>query len=92
VEQIDQSYDLSLHPKTYQQLILHVLGKDQMPTFKCGEKVRIIDGRKESYTSFTIKDIKKGKDGTVLYLLKSQEDSALRLYYESKETLLERIS
>jgi len=63
-----------------------------MSTFKRGEKVRIIDSRKESYNSYTIKDIKKGKDGTVLYLLKSQEDSALRLYYESKETLLERLA
>lgn len=63
-----------------------------MPTFNRGEKVRIIDNRKESYSTFTIKDIKKGKDGTILYLLKSEEDSALRLYYESKETLLERVS
>lgn len=90
--QIDQSHDLSLYHMTHQQLILHVLGKDQMPTFKRGEKVRIIDDRKESYTLFTIKDMKKGKDGTVLYLLKSEEDSVLRLYYESKETLLERIA
>jgi hypothetical protein len=63
-----------------------------MSVFRRGEKVRIIDGRKESYTTYSIKDIKKGKDGTVLYLLKSQEDSVLRLYYESKETLLERIA
>lgn len=77
---------------TYQQLLPDIFVKDQMATFKRGEKVRIIDNRKESYTTFTIKDIKKSKDGTVLYLLKSQEDSALRLYYESKETLLERIA
>lgn len=63
-----------------------------MSVFRRGEKVRIIDRRKESYTTYSIKDIKKGKDGTVLYLLKSQEDSVLRLYYESKETLLERIA
>ena len=63
-----------------------------MATFKRGEKVRIIDNRKKSYSVFTIKEIKKGKDGTVLYLLKSQDDSALRLYYESRETLLERVS
>jgi hypothetical protein len=63
-----------------------------MSVFRRGEKVRIIDRRKESYTTYSIKDIKKGKGGTVLYLLKSQEDSVLRLYYESKETLLERIA
>ncbi len=62
-----------------------------MSVFRRGEKVRIIDRRKESYATYCIKDIKKRKDGTVLYLLKSQEDSVLRLYYESKETLLERI-
>ena len=77
---------------TYQQLITEVLVKDQMATFKRGETVKIIDNRKKSYTTFTIKDIKTSRDGTVLYLLKSQEDSALRLYYESKETLLERIT
>ena len=76
---------------TYQQLLPNIFVKDQMATFTRGEIVRIIDNRKQSYTTFTIKDIKKSKDGTVLYLLKSQEDSALRLYYESKETLLERI-
>jgi len=64
--------------------------KNEMPTFKRGEKVRIIDGHKKSYTTYIIKDSKKGKNGTVLYLLKSQEDSTLRLYCESKETLLER--
>ena len=76
---------------TYQQLLPNIFVKDQMATFTRGETVRIIDNRKQSYTTFTIKDIKTSKDGTVLYLLKSQEDSALRLYYESKETLLERI-
>lgn len=77
---------------TYQQLIPIVFVKDKMATFKRGETVKIIDNQKKSYTTFTIKDIKTSKDGTVLYLLKSQEDSALRLYYESKETLLERVT
>ena len=41
---------------------------------------------------YIIKDIKKTRNGGILYLLKSLEEKpVLRLYYEHKESLLERI-
>ena len=62
-----------------------------MSTFKVGEVVRIIDSLKRSYLTYAIKQIKKSRNGAVLYLLKSRDESVARLYYESKESLLERV-
>jgi hypothetical protein len=62
-----------------------------MPVFNRGERVRIIDQDKNSSMVYRIKDMKKVKNGGILYLLKSlEENSVLRLYYEDRE-LLERI-
>lgn len=63
-----------------------------MSVFSRGERVRIVDSKKEYDKVYRIKDMKKTKDGGVLYLLRSlEEDSVLRIYYEDKESLLERI-
>ncbi|TBR11024.1 MAG: hypothetical protein EPO62_02375 [Candidatus Nitrosotenuis sp.] len=63
-----------------------------MSVFSRGERVRIVDSKKEYDRVYRIKDMKKTKDGGVLYLLRSlEEDPVLRLYYEDKESLLERI-
>lgn len=59
--------------------------------FKSGERVRItsVDEPKKIYK---IKKIKAIRKGGILYLLKSLEkNSILRMYYEDKKLLLERI-
>jgi len=64
-----------------------------MSTFNRGERVRVIEPERDSDKIYLVKDIKKIKSGGVLYLLKSLEEKpVLRLYYENKESLLERIS
>jgi hypothetical protein len=63
-----------------------------MSVFSRGERVRIVDLEKESGKIYRIKDMKKTKDGGILYLLRSlEEEPVLRLHYEGKESLLERI-
>jgi len=63
-----------------------------MSVFNRGERVRIIDPEKNSNTVYRIRDMKKIRRGGILYLLKSlEENPVLRLYYENKESLLERI-
>jgi len=63
-----------------------------MPTFNRGERVRLTESEEEDKI-YIIKDMKKVRKGGFLYLLKSLvEDSVLRLYYEDKQSLLERIS
>lgn len=63
-----------------------------MSVFSRGERVRIVESERESDKIYRIKDMKKTKDGGILYLLKSlEEDPVLRLHYEGKESLLERI-
>lgn len=61
-----------------------------MSVFKSGERVRIIEDNESKV--YKIKKIKKVKRGGILYLLKSlEENSVMRLYYENKKLLLERI-
>ncbi|HYL67282.1 MAG TPA: hypothetical protein VEU72_09080 [Nitrosopumilaceae archaeon] len=63
-----------------------------MPVFNCGERVRIIEPEKKSSAVYRIRDMKKIRNGGTLYLLKSlEENPVLRLHYEGKEALLERI-
>jgi len=63
-----------------------------MSVFNRGERVRIIDPEKNSNTVYRIRDMKKIRMGGTLYLLRSlEENTVLRLYYENKESLLERI-
>jgi len=57
--------------------------------FKNGDLVRIIDSEENSNLTHTIKKIKKSKDGTILYLLKSEMSPITLLYYESEKSHLE---
>jgi hypothetical protein len=62
-----------------------------MLTFNRGERVRLTGSEEDKI--YIIKDMKKIRKGGVLYLLKSLEkDSVSRLYYEDRQSLLERIS
>ncbi|MFZ0184170.1 MAG: hypothetical protein WBV92_02155 [Nitrosotalea sp.] len=61
-----------------------------MSVFKSGERVRIVEDNESKV--YKIKKIKKIRKGGILYLLKSLEkNSVMRLYYENKKLLLERI-
>ena len=61
-----------------------------MSVFKSGERVRIVEDNESKV--YKIKKIKKVRNGGILYLLKSLEkNSVMRLYYENKKLLLERI-
>ena len=60
-----------------------------MPAFKPGENVKIIDSEKDSNLIYNIKKIKKSKDGTTLYLLKSESSPITLLYYENKNSHLQ---
>ena len=59
--------------------------------FKKGDNVRIIDSEKNSKLIYNIKKMKKSDDGTVLYLLKSDDSAITLLYNESKESHLEKV-
>jgi phosphomannomutase len=63
-----------------------------MSIFKCGERVRVVETAKNIKKTYIIKKIFKSDDGIPLYLLKSETDPTLRLYYESEESGLERIT
>lgn len=63
-----------------------------MSIFNRGERVRMIVPEKNSTIVYLIKDMKKIRRGGILYLLKSlEENPVLRLHYEDRESLLERI-
>ena len=63
-----------------------------MASFRCGEIVRIVESERDSDQIYMVKNLKKTRGG-ILYLLKSlEEEPVMRLYYENKESLLERIS
>ena len=63
----------------------------QLSVFKSGERVRIT-AADEPKKVYKIKKIRATRRGGVLYLLKSLEkNSILRMYYEDKKLLLERI-
>jgi len=59
--------------------------------FKTGTIVKIVEMGKSSDTSYTIIKLKKSIDGTPLYLLKSDSNPIMLLYYESKSSHLEKI-
>ncbi len=61
-----------------------------MAIFKRGDKVRIVESE-NSDMIYTIKKIIKREDGSPLYLLKSENEDVLRLFYESENAGLERI-
>ncbi len=63
-----------------------------MNSLNPGDRVRIVSSEGDSEKIYTIKEIKKIRKGGVLYLLKSLDENIFRLYYEDKESLLEKIS
>ena len=63
-----------------------------MNIFNLGDMVRISESESEFGKAYIIKEIKKVRRGGKLYLLKSLEDNVLRLYYEDKKSLLQKIS
>ena len=63
-----------------------------MSVFNRGERVQIIESERNSDKIYIIKKMKKIRRGGILYLLKSlEEEPVMRLYYEDKRSLLERI-
>lgn len=59
--------------------------------FTKDDLVRIIDSKKNSDIIYKIKKMKKSRDGTKLYLLKSESSKILLLYYESTYSHLEKV-
>lgn len=63
-----------------------------MSVFNRGERVQIIETERESDKVYIIKAMKKTRKRGILYLLKSLEEKPImRLFYEDKTSLLERI-
>lgn len=63
-----------------------------MSIFNRGEKVQIIESERDSSKIYVIKAMKKTRKNKILYLLKSLEEKPImRLFYEDKKSLLERI-
>jgi hypothetical protein len=63
-----------------------------LSVFKHGERVKIIGSREDPYKIYHIKKISKSHNGITLYILESETESISRLYYETKESALERLS
>lgn len=61
-------------------------------TFKLGERVKIIGIGEDPNRIYHIKKISKSHDGITLYILESESDSISRLYYETEDSRLERLS
>jgi len=62
-----------------------------LSVFKVGEKVRIVESGNRPQRTYIIKKISKSDDRVILYLLKSEKEQVMRLYYESEESGLERV-
>ena len=62
-----------------------------MTDFKPGDKVRIIDSRKNSEHTYLIKKIEKSQDGTTIYFLHSDPSSEILIFYEGKESHLQMV-
>ena len=64
---------------------------NQKPSFKAGQKVKIVDPEKVTNSIYTVRKIKKSYDGTLLYLLESESNPVKLLYYESDKSHLEKV-
>ena len=53
--------------------------------FHSGDFVRIVENGENSETIYRIKKIKKSKEGTIVYILKSESSDKEILYYEGKD-------
>ena len=62
-----------------------------MPVLKPGDNVKIVGSEKDSNLIYKIRKIKKSQDGTTLYLLKSESSAITLLFYETKNSYLEKV-
>ncbi len=62
----------------------------KLTNFSKGEIVRIVEYDKPSELVFKIRKVKKTKDGSLQYLLKSDESEITLLYHESINSHLEK--
>ncbi len=60
--------------------------------FKHGERVKIVGLGEDPYRIYRIKKISRSHDGITVYILESEIDSISRLYYETEDSALERLS
>ena len=63
----------------------------KLSVFKQGEHVRIIEKGKTNNAVYMIRKIFKSRNDKILYLLDSENESVSRLYYETKNSALERL-
>lgn len=63
-----------------------------MSIFKRGDRVRVVESGESPAKTYVIKKIFESDDGIPLYFLKSDTSRALRLFYENKESGLERVN
>ncbi|MGI0092607.1 MAG: hypothetical protein ACREA8_00735 [Nitrosotalea sp.] len=59
--------------------------------FKPGERVKIIGEKEDSHKIYNIKKISRYQNEITLYILESEFNQISRLYYETKNSSLERI-
>ncbi len=59
--------------------------------FKVDDSVRMIENGKSNDIRYTIVKLKKSSDMMPLYLLKSDSNPIMLLYYESKNSHLEKL-
>lgn len=59
--------------------------------FHLGDVVRIVEQKMDSNIVYKIIKIKKSKEGTVLYVLKSELDNKEVRYYEGNNSYLEKL-
>lgn len=59
--------------------------------FKVGDSVRIVENGKSNDVRYTIIKLKKSSDEMPLYLLKSDSNPIMLLYYESKNSRLDKL-
>lgn len=59
--------------------------------FQLGDIVRIVEQELDSNIVYKIIKIKKSKEGTVLYILKSESDNKEVHYYEGNNSYLEKL-
>lgn len=63
-----------------------------LSAFKRGERVKIVGDGEDPHRIYNIKKIAKYHDETTLYILESEDNLVSRLYYETNNSCLERIS
>lgn len=65
--------------------------KVKRSTFHLGDMVRIVEQEMDSNIVYKIIKIKKSKEGTALYIMKSELDNKEVRYYEGNNSYLEKV-